>query len=73
MQKRPKNCESKYEIFPFYFSVKVLNIWTIFSEEDEFFKKVILITFWKVEKSHGGCERTFNEDTVIVLVTFIYI
>ena len=45
MQKRPKNCESKYEIFPFYFSVKVLNIWTIFSEEDEFFKRMILTTF----------------------------
>ena len=56
--------------FPFYFSVKVLNIWTIFSEEDEFCKKVILITFWKVEQSHGGCQRTFNEDTVIALVTF---
>lgn len=51
-------------------SLKYLNH---FSEEDEFLKKVILITFWKVEKSHGGCERTFNEDTVIVLVTFIYI
>lgn len=45
MQRRPKNCKSEDEIFPFYFLVKVLNIWTSFSEEDEFFKRMILTTF----------------------------
>ena len=56
--------------FSFLFLGQSLKYLNHFSEEDEFCKKVILITFWKVEQSHGGCQRTFNEDTVIALVTF---